>query len=82
MILLFILKVFPCNSKVIKPFDLFNLLEQLENLLMIYLNPCILTLWQSKKGKEKLVRLENQGERWATENLKKKSLVVEGPRWD
>ena len=54
MILLFILKVFPCNSKVIKPFDLFNLLEQLENLLMIHLNPCILTLWQSKKGKEKL----------------------------
>lgn len=54
MILLFILRVFPCNSTVIKPFDLFNLLEQLENLLMIYLNPCILTLWQSKKGKEKL----------------------------
>lgn len=52
--MIFILKVFPCNSKVIKPFDLFNLLEQLENLLMICLNPLYSHLVAKQERKEKL----------------------------
>ena len=59
MILLFILKVFPCNSKVIKPFDLFNLLEQLENLLMICLNPLYSYLVAKQERKRKVRGLDH-----------------------
>ena len=58
MILLFILKAFPCNSKVIKPFDLFNVLEQLENLLMICLNPLYSYLVAKQERKRKVRGLD------------------------
>ena len=37
---------------------------------------------EQERRRRKLTGSDNPGQRWAIENLKRKSLVVEGPRWD
>lgn len=37
---------------------------------------------EQRRRRRKLLGFDNQGQRQATENFKRKSLAVEGPRWD